>query len=172
MLSLHNKSGLNCGITTDTWLAISAGATFLLALAAFWAIWQNYRFRKQDRELNIKSQALDEICNWAKDILQLMMLSYGPGENEKREARMRFQIASTSGASAIVAAGIFGKEMVNTVKSAGETAYKFSEALWSGDTVKNEALFKALWNSLYNVLRAAHLCKIELLPAIKEYKKK
>ena len=59
-------------MTTDNWLAIGAGATFLLALAAFWAIWQNYRFRKEDR----KYKSLDDIRNWAKEGLKLVARIY------------------------------------------------------------------------------------------------
>jgi hypothetical protein len=54
----------NDGMTTDNWLAISAGATFLLALAAFWAIWQNYSLRKKER----KERLLNEIIEWAIDV--------------------------------------------------------------------------------------------------------
>lgn len=56
----------NSGMGTETWLAISAGATFLLAMAASWAIWQNYTFRKEDRELNFKLMTLDNIIEWAR----------------------------------------------------------------------------------------------------------
>ena len=40
--------------------------TCLLAIAAFCAIWQNHRFRKEEKELNRKVQALDEIIEWAR----------------------------------------------------------------------------------------------------------
>jgi hypothetical protein len=56
----------NGGMTTDNWLAISAGATFLLALAAFWAIWQNHSLRKRER----KERLLNEIIEWATQILE------------------------------------------------------------------------------------------------------
>jgi hypothetical protein len=49
---------------TDTLLAISAGATFLLALAAFWAIWQNYSLHKRER----RERFLNEIIEWAIDL--------------------------------------------------------------------------------------------------------
>jgi hypothetical protein len=51
-------------MTTDNWLAISAGATFLLALAAFWAIWQNYSLRKKEH----KERLLNEIIGWVEEI--------------------------------------------------------------------------------------------------------
>ena len=51
-------------MSIDNWLAISAGATFLLALAAFWAIWQNYSLRQKER----KERLLNEIIEWAIDV--------------------------------------------------------------------------------------------------------
>lgn len=45
-------------------LPLSAGATFLLALAASWAIWQNHSLRKKER----KERLLNEIIEWAIDV--------------------------------------------------------------------------------------------------------
>ncbi len=42
-------------------------ATLTLAIAAFWAIWQNYSFRRKDR----KACSLDEIRSWAKASIEL-----------------------------------------------------------------------------------------------------
>lgn len=53
----------------ENWLAISAGATFLLALAAFWAIWQNYRLHKKER----RERLLNEIIEWAIDIQKVSL---------------------------------------------------------------------------------------------------
>jgi len=53
---------------TETLLAFSAGATFLLALAAFWAIRQNYSFRRDDK----KTKSLKAILNWAREGLNLV----------------------------------------------------------------------------------------------------
>jgi hypothetical protein len=57
------------GIDIFKWLKdwampLSAGATFLLAIAAFGAIWQNHRLQKRDR----KERLLNEIIKWAVDI--------------------------------------------------------------------------------------------------------
>ncbi|MBI4188188.1 MAG: hypothetical protein HY529_03165 [Chloroflexi bacterium] len=45
---------------------ILAIATFLLAGAAFWSIWQNYKFRERDR----KERLLNEIIEWAISIAE------------------------------------------------------------------------------------------------------
>jgi hypothetical protein len=50
---------------------LSAGATFLLAIAAFWAIWQNYSFRKKDRRLGFQIDVLNEVRNWAVEAVKL-----------------------------------------------------------------------------------------------------
>ena len=51
-------------IKDDNWLAVSALATLILAIAAFWAIRQNYNFRRQEK----KERLLNEIIEWAEDI--------------------------------------------------------------------------------------------------------
>jgi hypothetical protein len=43
-----------------------ACATFLLAGAASWTIWQNYKFREKDR----KERLLNEIIEWAIDVYE------------------------------------------------------------------------------------------------------
>jgi len=51
-------------IKDDNWLAVSALATLILAIAAFWAIRQNYNFRRQEK----KERLLTEIIEWATDV--------------------------------------------------------------------------------------------------------
>ncbi len=67
---------------TETLLAISAGATFLLALAAFWAIWQNYRFRKEDRERERRVRSASELYGWADEARRLYYLPYNQYKDE------------------------------------------------------------------------------------------
>lgn len=60
-------------LNNDNWIGISALTTMLLAIAAFWAIWQNYKFRKEDRQ----SQSLNEIRTWAREGLNLVTRIHG-----------------------------------------------------------------------------------------------
>ena len=53
----------------NTLLAISASATFLLAIAAFWAIWQNHVIQKREQ----KHRLLKEIIEWATDIQKVSL---------------------------------------------------------------------------------------------------
>ena len=46
---------------------LSAGTTFLLAIAAFLAIWQNHSLQKRER----KERLLNEIIEWAIDVANL-----------------------------------------------------------------------------------------------------
>lgn len=55
-------------INEQNWVALSALATLILALAAFWAIWQNYSLHKRER----KERLLNEIIEWAWDVLKLI----------------------------------------------------------------------------------------------------
>ena len=45
-------------------IPLSAGATFLLAVAAFWAIWQTRKLQKRER----RERLLNEIIEWGEDI--------------------------------------------------------------------------------------------------------
>ena len=63
-------------MSIETLLAISAGVTFLLAIAAFWAIYQNYQLNKRER----KERLLNEIIEWAEDIRKSSSESIDPNE--------------------------------------------------------------------------------------------
>ena len=64
-----------------------ASATFLLALAAFWTIWQNYKFREKDR----KERLLNEIIDWAEGVIksgfsnELDQTKLGEIDNQQKE---------------------------------------------------------------------------------------
>ncbi len=60
----------------DNWIGISALTTMLLALAAFWAIWQNRGIQIKNR----KDRLLNEIIDWAKQLENRM---FAPWEERK-----------------------------------------------------------------------------------------
>jgi len=67
----------------DEWA--SAGGpifTLLLALAAFWAIWQNYNFRKKDRERLRKERTATELYEWVEEAQRLFYLPYNQHKDE------------------------------------------------------------------------------------------
>lgn len=148
----------------DNWLLFSAIGTLTLAAAAFATIYQNYRNRRDDRALVHKLQSLDEIRNWAHETLLLMFSAYTPNEDEKRRVKALFSIQSLAGASILVAAGIFGKEMVEKVNAIQEPIHKFELALWDEDALKDETIRLELQRSLCELLKVVYSRKIELLP--------
>ncbi|MFC1983954.1 hypothetical protein ACFLVO_02965 [Chloroflexota bacterium] len=58
-------------LENDNWVGISALTTMLLAIAAFWAIKQNYSFRREER----KERLLNEIIEWAENIVNHVLES-------------------------------------------------------------------------------------------------
>ena len=108
-------------------LVISAGITLLLAIAAFWAIWQNYRFRKKDRQRERSARAVDELCRWTDDALRLFLLPYNSKNEEEIyigfKGKMNLALAST--ATAI----ILGKEFEGLVGRAIKALVNYSGAI-------------------------------------------
>ena len=51
-------------LKSDNWVGISALTTMILAIAAFWAIWQNRTLQISER----KERLLNEIIEWATEI--------------------------------------------------------------------------------------------------------
>jgi len=63
-------------------IPLSAGVTFFLAIAAFWAIWQNYTFRKNDRKRERIMRSAEELYRWAEESLRLFYLPYNANQEE------------------------------------------------------------------------------------------
>jgi len=76
----------NSAVMLD-WSLVLAIATFSLAGAAFWAIWQNYIFRKEDRELQVKVKVLDEVTEWARKARETILDSLAEYWTYQKEVR-------------------------------------------------------------------------------------
>ena len=160
-------------MATDTWLAISAGATFLLALAAFWAIWQNYSFRKKDRELNIKLETLDEIRNWANELYYLIFLASTCDESEQWQLVSRFTPVIRDGVTILQAACIFKGLLEEKADAVGSLVEQFHTALVSKPVVKGKPFIRldtkkgkdfvgTSLNTIYELLEEVTKTRIEL----------
>jgi len=96
---------------------VLALVTAVLALAAFWAIWQNYKFRERDR----KERLLNEIIEWADDINNASLTPDISLEIKQLEAREVNKILryATSRSRAIsiktIASENFKKELLENV---------------------------------------------------------
>ena len=73
-------------------LVISAGVTLLLAIAAFWAIWQNYQIYKRKRE----SDLLYKIVDWALEIQNNSLEVNIPLSTELSVEQMRINAEANS----------------------------------------------------------------------------
>ena len=115
-------------------IPLSAGATFLLAIAAFGAIWQNYSFRKKDRQRERSARAVDELCRWTDDALRLLFLQYNSNKEEIYKGlieKMNLAVASTA------AAIILGEEFEGLIRRAVKALVSYSGAVQEkrgGDT--------------------------------------
>ena len=70
---------------TETVQALGAGTNFLLALAAFWTIWQNYSLRKSEKRERLLNETIDWVLDVAKPkyALSLMSLDYTFSEEDQ-----------------------------------------------------------------------------------------
>ena len=106
----------------EFWLAISAGATFLLALAAFWAIWQNYGFRKKEH----KQRLLNEIIEWAENVLAIIT-KYPTVHFEQLEDLLIRANVLKAKRYAILEASIFDQDLKTLVSGAIKELKDFVE---------------------------------------------
>jgi hypothetical protein len=118
-------------MSTDTWLAVSAGATFLLALAAFWAIWQNHVIQEKER----KARLLNEIQKWASEALSLILSRFATVQiKQKSEAVVweELKFLAKDNLSIQSAAAGFGSELSETVNNAIEALNNYAGITRSG----------------------------------------
>ncbi len=134
-------------MTTETLLAISAGATFLLALAAFWAIWQNYRIRDKDRKLNFRLRLLDEVRDWAHEAVKLGFL-YNRAKSKPEMSRIINMIEDVAKTVDVanIAAQVFGNELIDPVNRALNVLTKYRDET-------GKFADKEYFDSFYEVLK-------------------
>jgi len=118
---------------TETLLAIGAGATFLLAIAAFWVIWQNYSFRKAEKEFTLKTIALDNIHKWLMEVIsksrQYLIAVRGGDATQKYMAVSDCNDVLVNAGNISVYAGIFGMDFVEKISQVEKCASAYHDAL-------------------------------------------
>ena len=108
-------------------LPLSAGATLLLAGTAFWAIWQNYRFRREDRKREHCARSTDELCRWTDEALRLFYLPYN--NKNKDIIYQGLQDLLRAGVAMTAAAIIVGPEFEELTKRALSALAKYYFAI-------------------------------------------
>lgn len=137
-------------------LVLSAGAMFLLAGTAFWAIIDNRHSRIQDS----RRRSLDEIRAWAQDAFQVLSppgkyLLVDSATLRNMEVSLR-SIAARS-ISAITDANEFGSKLKENVDKAATNLDSFIEKIWSkqGKWVDFNTEWENLKNNFLDVIGIA-----------------
>src|SRR4030043_2262867 len=97
----------------DNWLAFSALATLLLALAAFWTIWDNRQTRRGQRKREHTARSADELCAWAEEALRLYYSPYNYHKDEIKDGLSNLMVKNMV---MVIAATIIGTEFIEPTK--------------------------------------------------------
>lgn len=146
----------------DKWLAFSSLATLLLALAAFWAIWENRRMRKEDREEKRSASSADELCRWAEEALRLYYLPYNYNKDEIKNG---LSVLVIKNMLVITLATIIGNEFTEPTKRVSKALAeyyglikdKYYNKKVTGD---NEDILKEFEDAFYTLLSYLYVLRI------------
>jgi len=115
----------------DWALPLSAGVTFLLAVAAFWAVRQNYIFRREER----RERLLNEIIEWGQ------LLASWPESKISQGFTSRYP---SKGSVSTIIYGRVGKQIDDLLSINGRNLY----------TIKLSKIFNAkLRNAITNTIK-------------------
>ena len=139
-------------LNENNWIGISTITTLLLAIAAFWTIRQNYRFRLEER----RSQALSRVRVWAEKSIQLLTVPSPFNEKEAIEVlRKNIQIVRAGSLSALSDAEALGGEVKQKVQKAVHNFNDLTDKAGSADkSIDFESLFKKLLGYFCEVLQS------------------
>ncbi len=126
MILLWYNNGMPADWIKEWAIVIGAGATFILATVAFWAIWQNYTFRKVDRKRELIVRASNELCRWTDEALRLFYLPYNRNEKEIYEGLLEIANQALASTSAGI---ILGKEFEGLVRRVITALVKYFGAI-------------------------------------------
>jgi len=106
----------------STMTLVLAVVTFLLAVAAFWSVWQNYKFRKEDRLRETKERSANELCLWVDEALRLFYLPYNTNKEEIYIGLIKIlNIVPAATAASI----ILGNEFLGLIKRANNALVNY-----------------------------------------------
>ena len=101
--------------TLSFWTLLLAIATFILAIAAFLAIFQNYIFRRADRNRDSIIRSTEDLFSWMEESLRLFYLPYNYNKDEIYFGLIRMVSKSTDSTAAAI---IVGTEFIGLVRRA------------------------------------------------------
>ena len=137
----------------NDWIAFSALATLLLALVAFWTIWDNRQTRREERKREHTARAADELCAWAEETLRLYYLPYDYHKDEIKDGLTNLVIKNM-----VIAAITIGDEFIEPTERAEDALTKYYEVIrdryYKGvsKSAKETALAAELADAFYSLL--------------------
>ena len=138
---------------------LSAGVTFLLALAAFWAIWQNYSIHKKKMKLDL----LNKIVDWALEIQRNSLEVDIPLSGNVPVEGMRFKAEANSLFK-------YGITFTKNTHISAIASKAFREELESEveDTIHTFTAFLFLQGTAFGMINAREAFRGTTLPIIDE----
>jgi hypothetical protein len=147
----------NGGMNTDTWLAISAGATFLLALIATASIVVTLIIRAKDiaekKDFEIKAEALDDIKTWVCEISEFIVFLSTAYGSEAREAATRVLRLTDEYGILMILTNMFGnKKLKDLFNDLSKELSKLNKIMTSEPPQSNKKLTEGKENKSRKIM--------------------
>lgn len=128
------------------WLSPLAIATFVLAVAAFWAIWQTRSIQKGEKRRTL----LNGIIHWAVDVIHCIGVTRAPYSKEDKLSNVPYMLRDYKAVDAerdyvINVSAVFGEDLHSTVIQVTNTLTQyigFLEQCLDGHSVDDKVLIE------------------------------
>lgn len=133
-------------MTTEIWInlivaIIVAIGTLSLAVAAFRSIRENRHIRAENRELEIKAMALNDMKALALEFQELVFISGTSIGYDKTQFGTRFSNLLFEYPAIVQYAGLFGKQLVKKAESLANCIRDFNKELTSKGKIGDDEVF-------------------------------
>jgi hypothetical protein len=116
---------------------ILACATFFLALAAFWSIWQNQSIQKKEK----KEKILNEINILAMEFQELVFISGTSDDFDHTQWSIRFSNLLFNSSAVEEYGRLFGTDFKNKADIVNKCVYDYRKELTSQQSMKEGKIF-------------------------------
>ena len=133
-------------MSIDNWInliaaAVVGGGTLALAVAAFRSIRESRRMRIENRELEIKAMALNDMKSLALEFQQLVFLAGTGFGREKRQFGTRFTNVLQEYSAMVKYADLFSEQLRKKAESLADCIGDFSKELTKREIKDDELMF-------------------------------
>jgi len=143
-------------------LALSAGATLVLACVAFISIRENRRIREEDRKRQFRAESLNEISRWAREGIESCVRLYASPQ-EVTKSKLQLEIINAESGNIVTLSRVFGNNrLISAVKKAADELMNYANFLNGQQSVGNPAqMLQICKDSFINALKATVKLKVE-----------